>query len=62
MRKNPATNLKNVDYLQLKEGQTFQRKGIVGGWKKYFTEEQNLYLEKRIDEKLAGTSLRFEYK
>ena len=62
MKENPATNLKDFDYLRLKEkGTSFQRKGQVGGWKTYFTEEQNTFLEKRVTDKLSGTGLSFNY-
>ena len=42
------------------DGNTFVRKGEVGGWKKYFTVEQSEYIDKRHDQMLRGTGLQFE--
>ena len=35
------------------------RKGVVGGWKNYFTPELNERFEKEVLEKLKGTGLEF---
>ena len=36
------------------------RKGKVGEWKNYFTEEQNQLFDKVFQEKMEGTGLRLE--
>ena len=62
MKENPATNLKDFNYLRLTEkGASFQRKGQVGGWREYFTEEQDAHLDQKVEEKLSGTGLSFIY-
>ena len=37
------------------------RKGVVGGWKNYFTPELNERFEKEVLEKLKGTGLEFDF-
>ncbi|XP_019640048.1 PREDICTED: sulfotransferase family cytosolic 1B member 1-like [Branchiostoma belcheri] len=37
------------------------RKGVVGDWKNYFTDEQNQAFDAQYDEKLKGTGLDFEF-
>lgn len=39
----------------------FIRKGEVGDWKNYFTEEQNKRLDSLYAEKMAGSGLEFEF-
>ena len=43
------------------EGVNYIRKGQVGGWKEYFTEEQNKLFDKVFKEKMEGTGLTFEF-
>ncbi|KAH9381571.1 hypothetical protein HPB48_015857 [Haemaphysalis longicornis] len=33
----------------------FIRKGVIGGWKEYFTPEMNARMEEKIYDRLAGT-------
>ena len=62
MKENPATNMSDLDYLKYNQkGTSFQRKGIVGGWKEYFSKDQSDYLEQKVQKKLSGTGLKFEY-
>ena len=37
------------------------RKGVVGGWKSYFTPELNERFEKEVLAKLKGTGLKFDF-
>ena len=39
----------------------FIRKGEVGDWKNYFTEEQNRRFDSLYAEKMAGSGLKFEF-
>ena len=39
----------------------FLRKGVVGGWKSYFTQELNEKFEKEVLAKLKGTGLEFDF-
>ena len=39
----------------------FIRKGEVGDWKNYFTEEQNKRLDSLYTEKIAGSGLEFQF-
>ncbi|XP_078348358.1 sulfotransferase 1C4-like [Oculina patagonica] len=43
------------------QGVNYIRKGQVGGWKDYFTEEQNQLFDKVFKEKIEGTGLTFEF-
>ena len=36
-------------------------KGVVGGWKSYFTPELNERFEKEVLEKIKGTGLEFDF-
>ena len=38
----------------------FLRKGVVGGWKSYFTPELNERFEKEVLGKIKGTGLEFD--
>ena len=38
----------------------FLRKGAVGGWKDVFTDEQSAYIDRRHEETLKNTGLKFE--
>ena len=37
------------------------RKGVVGGWKSYFTSELNERFEKEVLGKIKGTGLEFDF-
>ena len=37
------------------------RKGVVGGWKSYFSPELNERFEKEVLAKLKGTGLKFDF-
>ena len=41
-------------------GDGYIRKGKVGEWKKYFTEEQNELFDKVFKERMAGTGREFD--
>ncbi len=43
------------------QGVNYIRKGQVGGWKDYFTDEQNQLFDKVFKEKIEGTGLAFEF-
>jgi len=63
MKKNPALNL--VPILAMMEKQpskdeTFIRKGKVGDWKNYMSEELSAKFDKFTEENLKGTDLAFE--
>lgn len=67
MKKNPALNLEPIlammDKAPLNENnpdQTFIRKGKVGDWKNYMSEELSEKFDKFTEENLKGTSLVFE--
>ena len=50
----------NFSWMKAFKGD-FIRKGQVGDWRNYFTEEQNDTFNKLYAEKMAGTDLEFEY-
>lgn len=41
--------------------QNLYRKGIVGDWKRWFTQEQNQEFDKIFDEKMKGSSLKLKF-
>ena len=42
------------------EKDAFVRKGVVGGWKDYFDDEQNQFVDEQVKNRLSGTGLVFE--
>ena len=53
---------RNVNYTWFEELKgDFIRKGEVGDWKNYFTEEQNKRFDSLYTEKMAGSGLDFEF-
>lgn len=61
MKENPMTNCEDIPVFD-NSISTFIRKGEVGDWKNYFNEEQNKYIDQRIEEMLKpkGINMRFE--
>ncbi|XP_063964869.1 sulfotransferase 1E1-like [Lytechinus pictus] len=47
--------------LDLTKNKTFMRKGMVGDWKNYFTEDQNRRFDQLYQEKMAGSGLEFTF-
>ncbi|XP_071498931.1 sulfotransferase 1A1-like [Diadema antillarum] len=44
-----------------KEGASFMRKGAVGNWKEYFTEEQNRRFDELYEKEIEGTGLELQF-
>ena len=62
MKLNPAANNSWMEKYHHNEGATpFMRKGIIGDWRNYFSDEQSARMDAILDEKLAGTGLVFDY-
>ncbi|XP_030854985.1 LOW QUALITY PROTEIN: sulfotransferase 1C2A-like [Strongylocentrotus purpuratus] len=68
MKKNPLSNPDTLLQKGNKEsglGQSstssFMRKGVVGDWKNYFTDEQKKRFDKLYDKEMAGSGLEFEF-
>ena len=61
MKLNPtANNGWMVEYHT--EGATpFMRKGVVGDWRNFFTDDQSAKLDALLRDKLSGTGLIFDY-
>ena len=57
MKKNETVNYSWVNGMK---GE-FIRKGEVGDWKNYFTEEQNNRLDSLYADKMVGSGLEFEF-
>ena len=55
MSNNPKLN------FQMKDNFTYLRKGVVGDWKNYLSEEQNKILDRKIEEKFQKVGLEFIY-
>lgn len=67
MKKNPALNLEPILAMMEKPGpsetnpdETFIRKGKVGDWKNYMSNELSEKFDKFTEENLKGTDLAFE--
>ncbi len=56
MRDNPTTN-----YEWRPSDHKFMRKGIVGDWKNFLSEEQSAQVDAMCAERLSGTGLEFEF-
>ena len=61
MKKNPQKNYDwYKDYGIMKKDSSFLRKGQVGDWKNYFSEEQQRRFDERTEREFAGLGLKFE--
>ncbi len=60
MAANPVTNYSALPNFDMSISPML-RKGCVGDWKKYFTPEQEDFIDKLIQERLEGTGLSFKY-
>ncbi|XP_072044656.1 sulfotransferase 1C4-like [Amphiura filiformis] len=64
MKKNPMTNPDSLFPRKVtaeKDNTSFMRKGKVGDWRNYFTDEQSKALDETYKEKLEGTGLQFDF-
>ena len=59
MKTNPATNQSWLEAVYLKGSTPFLRKGKVGDWRSYFTDEQSARMDEEIKKKCHGTGLEF---
>ena len=60
MRDNPATNFRDNPGID-SDISPFIRKGVVGDWKEYFSDDQNDFVEERYLKEAAKKGLYFEY-
>ncbi len=60
MKKNPKTNMTEFKALR-HEISPFFRKGIIGDWHNYFTEEQNQYIEEQYRGRCLPLGLHFDF-
>ena len=61
MKENPAVNYSWASEACRSGKVNFIRKGIVGDWKNYITEDQNRRFNKIYAKKMNGTGLEFEF-
>ena len=61
MKVNKSTNYSWMDSFRFDKSATFIRKGKVGDWKNYFTDEQSARIDQEIKKACEGTGLEFEY-
>ena len=59
MKENPSTNYFRPERHE--NAEEFFRKGSVGDWKHYFTEEQNERFDKEYDRRMHGIGLEFDF-
>jgi hypothetical protein len=59
MKENSACNYVNAPRWE--NSQPFIRKGVVGDWKSYFTEDQNRRFDELYTKRMSGTGLEFEF-
>ena len=61
MKLNPTANNEWMKEYHTEGATPFMRKGIVGDWRNFFTDEQSAKLDAMLREKLSGTGLVFDY-
>ena len=61
MKVNKSTNYSWIDSFRFEKNTSFLRKGKVGDWKNYFTDEQSTRVDEEIKKTYEGTGLEFEY-
>ena len=62
MKNNPAVNRDNLKAMNFFSGDgDFMRKGEVGNWKNYFTDEMNKRMDEAIDKNFKPIGLEFQY-
>ena len=59
MKANTATNRSQWNYLRKSGTCTFMRKGEVGDWKNFLTDEQSKAFDEQYAERMKGTGLSF---
>ncbi|ELU02635.1 hypothetical protein CAPTEDRAFT_199607 [Capitella teleta] len=59
MQKNASVNY--ADEAFMKKGETFMRKGKTGGWKEYFNQEQNQYIDDLLQTRCQPLGLDFDF-
>lgn len=60
MKDNPKVNKSNLPFMKI-DIVPFIRKGKVGDWKNYFTEEQMKLIDRQYQERLLVKGLQFEF-
>ncbi|XP_011661042.1 sulfotransferase 1C2A-like [Strongylocentrotus purpuratus] len=63
MKKNPSSNPDTFDSpgRKVKSGNSFMRKGIIGDWKNYFTDDQNRRYDELYEKEMAGSGLVMDF-
>ena len=61
MKENPSTNYSSFAYRRKENSEPFLRKGIVGDWKSYFTEDQIRRFDEEYAKRMSGSGLDFEF-
>lgn len=61
MKLNPAANNSWMDDYRKNKSTPFMRKGMVGDWRNYFTDEQSTRMDLEIAKYFSGTGLVFDF-
>lgn len=61
MKSNPATDFHQIEAVYKPDAPRFMRKGKIGDWKNYFTDEQNENFDKQYLKKMEGRELKFDW-
>ncbi|XP_063964767.1 sulfotransferase 1C2A-like [Lytechinus pictus] len=68
MKNNPSSNpdtmiMKGIEQagMEKPKDKSFMRKGVVGDWKNYFTDDQNKRFDELYEKQMAGSGLEFEF-
>ncbi|XP_041479021.1 sulfotransferase 1C2-like [Lytechinus variegatus] len=68
MKNNPSSNPDTLIMAGLEQAgmekpkdKSFMRKGVVGDWKNYFTDDQNKRFDELYKKEMAGSGLEFEF-
>lgn len=61
MKLNPAANNSWMDDYRKKNSCPFMRKGVVGDWRNYFSQEQSMRIDQEIEKYFNETELVFDF-
>ena len=60
MKSNPAADFHQIEAFYKPGAPRFMRKGEIGDWKNYFTDDENQMFDKQYLKKMEGSGLKFD--
>ena len=61
MQANPEANYSWIPHRRNLNALPFMRKGVVGDWVNYFSEEQSAEFDAKYAQRMNGSGLEFEF-